>query len=235
MYISQIDEGNERKTLTEFVTDTIRYNILAGRIVSGEKIKESIISDELKVSRAVIREALIRLECEGLIEKQANRSANIISFDHKELRDLFELRRVLEVAAMESILDQGLDISGDLSALLRKLQVQTYQAEKYIDLIRIDIDFHRYMVNRCGNKHIIRSWETLSGQLLVVLYAIGRAKYKQSSELNADMQKTHMPLVAAFREKNREKLKEAIISHIGSGDEADDAVLTSVLDQGLEL
>lgn len=233
MYTGDDLFNQDKRTLSEVVTDTLRYNILAGRMVSGEKIKESFLAKELEVSRAVIREAFIRLETEGLIEKKSNHSAYIKRFDYQDTEELFEYRRILEIAAAERILNRGIDISEELEKKLRLMKIQVYNPDdKYIDRIRLDMSFHRFMVNKCGNVHIIRSWETLYGQLLVVLYAISRLKYTAIHDLDADMQASHMPLVEAFRSGDIQRVRDVLIEHIGFGYHREEVAFSSAFDGG---
>lgn len=77
-------------------TDVIRNAIVEGRLGPGERLKEERLASELGISRTPIREALLVLQSEGLVDSVPNRGAFVRSYELDALRDLYELRAVLE-------------------------------------------------------------------------------------------------------------------------------------------
>jgi DNA-binding GntR family transcriptional regulator len=77
-------------------TEVIRQAILDGRLEPGRRLKEEELARELGISRTPVREALLMLQAEGLVDASPNRGAVVRSHDADDLRDLYQLRAVLE-------------------------------------------------------------------------------------------------------------------------------------------
>jgi DNA-binding GntR family transcriptional regulator len=126
---------NSRKDhvpIREKVYESLRSAILAGRLDPGERLAEEHLAEELRVSRTPVREALHKLESEGLIKPLETRGF-IVSRDSKEeVEELFELRSVLEGYALRIICGNASD------ELLKKLGRLIEKAEEALKGRRID-------------------------------------------------------------------------------------------------
>src|SRR5436190_2563510 len=94
-------------------TELIREAILDGRLPPGQRLKEEELARELGISRTPVREALLILQAEGLVDAAPNRGAVVRSHDGDDLEDLYQLRALLEGHAARraaaSISDDALD------------------------------------------------------------------------------------------------------------------------------
>ena len=88
------------RSLTEMVITQIRELIVSGRLVLGEQLSESALAEQLGVSRTPVREAFLRLETERLVEVRPQRGTFVFQYGVAELRDICELREVLETGAL---------------------------------------------------------------------------------------------------------------------------------------
>lgn len=86
----------EYKTRTQVVAEAIRQKILTGQIKGGEPLRQAALAEELKVSRIPVREALLQLEAEGLVEFEAHKGATATRLSAEQITELFELRAMLE-------------------------------------------------------------------------------------------------------------------------------------------
>src|SRR2546421_13031594 len=77
-------------------TELIRQAILDGRLEPGSRLKEEELARELGISRTPVREALLVLQAEGLVDAVPNRGAVVRSHDANDLEDLYQLRALLE-------------------------------------------------------------------------------------------------------------------------------------------
>jgi DNA-binding GntR family transcriptional regulator len=91
---------NQGITLTEEIAGTIRDRILLGEYRIGEKLNESKIATELRVSRTPVREAIKQLESEGLIDNIPNRGPYALGFSVKDIEDIYSVRAVVEGLAV---------------------------------------------------------------------------------------------------------------------------------------
>ncbi len=85
-----------RRTLTDAAADAIRDRILAGALRAGTPLRQEALAAELGVSRIPLREALLRLEAEGLVTLESHRGAIVAELPLDSVAELFELRALLE-------------------------------------------------------------------------------------------------------------------------------------------
>lgn len=86
----------EYKTRTQVVVEEIRNRILSGHIKAGEPLRQAALAEELNVSRIPVREALLQLEAEGLVEFEAHKGATATRLSPEQVIELFEIRALLE-------------------------------------------------------------------------------------------------------------------------------------------
>ena len=83
-------------SLSGRVFHRIREDILAGKYLQNEELREKAIADELGVSRTPVREALRQLELEGLVTIIPNKGASVVGISRKDIQDIYEIRSQLE-------------------------------------------------------------------------------------------------------------------------------------------
>jgi DNA-binding GntR family transcriptional regulator len=86
----------ERKSLGEHVFESLKHSIVRGKISSGEWLVESHIAETLGISRTPVREAIHKLEREGLIERQPRGGFTVLGLDRDDIEETFGIRSVLE-------------------------------------------------------------------------------------------------------------------------------------------
>lgn len=86
-----------KKTLPEVIADDVRERILSGELAEGATIRQEALADEYDVSRMPIREALKRLDAEGLVQFTNNRGASVTKHSLREIGEIFDLRALIEV------------------------------------------------------------------------------------------------------------------------------------------
>jgi DNA-binding GntR family transcriptional regulator len=136
---------NSRKDhlpIRERVYDSLRSAILAGRLDPGERLTEEHLAEELGVSRTPVREALHKLESEGLI-KPLEKRGFVVSTDSKdEVEELFELRSVLEGYALRIICEKASDeLLKDLGRLIEKAE-DALRQRRIDEVFKWNTQFH---------------------------------------------------------------------------------------------
>ena len=84
------------KTRTQLVVEAIREKILSGEIKAGEPLRQAKLAEDLNVSRIPVREALLQLEAEGLVNFEAHKGATASEVSAEQVDEIFELRALLE-------------------------------------------------------------------------------------------------------------------------------------------
>lgn len=85
-----------RQNLPDVIANDIRERILSGELAEGESIRQEALAEDYAVSRMPIREALKRLDAEGLVQLTANRGATVTKHSLQEIGEIFDLRLMLE-------------------------------------------------------------------------------------------------------------------------------------------
>lgn len=156
----------ERVKLSERARDIIREKIVFGDFAFGEALRESALSALLDISKSPIREALVRLEHEGLVEMSANHSARVFTLTRDDLVKLGDLRALLETQALRRCMAR--DGGRDLGAALERLVGDGEAAAETGDdraYTRIDDRFHRAFFEHCGNPYLGQSYDLLAARI----------------------------------------------------------------------
>jgi len=136
------------------VTELIRGAITDGRLEPGRRLKEEELARELGISRTPVREALIILQTEGLVESRPNRGAFVRSYDVEDLDDMYALRALLEGHAARRAATR---LTEDDVARLRA-SCDAFEALTVTDdpreLVRENAVFHNIIVEAAGSSRL---------------------------------------------------------------------------------
>ncbi len=144
------------RPLREIVYEELKREILVGEIAPGTRMMEIELADEMGVSRTPVREAIRKLEKEGLVTIEPRKGAYASDVSIKDMVDVLEVREDLE--AMAAALAAQKVTEDEKKALLdATLEYQrAVESEKTEDIIRCDEGFHQLIVNCSGNKTLIQ-------------------------------------------------------------------------------
>jgi DNA-binding GntR family transcriptional regulator len=134
-------------------TELIRQAILDGRLEPGERLKEEELARELGISRTPVREALLILQAEGLVVGTPNRGAVVRSYDADDLRDLYQLRALLEGhgarLAATRISDSQVD---ELRESCERFE--SISPDDFRELVRENLLFHNAILAAAGSDRL---------------------------------------------------------------------------------
>lgn len=170
------------------VVDHLVDAIFKGRLSQGDRLVVQRLADQLGISATPVREALVELEAMGFVEMLPNRGAVCRSFGRQELRELYQIRRILEVEATCEACgnlpeSQLLDLQGDLHEL-RRMSPEVDDAAWSAQAQRLDLRFHEMIAEHSRSdrlrheidryKDLMRSFRRAAGnELNVQLRAVG--------------------------------------------------------------
>ncbi len=145
---------------------TIKARILENRYQPGHQILEQQLADDLGMSRTPVREALIRLHEEGLVELIPRRGMRVVPLSPEDMREIYEVLTALEVAAVELASQRSLT-DEDLTSLDDALQaMETKLGEDDLDgWATADASFHKALITLAGNKRLALMAATLADQV----------------------------------------------------------------------
>ncbi len=133
----------------------LRTDIVEGDILSASKLSETELSTKYSVSRAIIREAINRLESCHLVERKANVGARVVALTAEGLAELYEVREALEGMAARLAATHMTDSEiNDLNALLNTHLKTVQSGDSYYQEAG-DVDFHYRIIVGSKNSHLI--------------------------------------------------------------------------------
>jgi DNA-binding GntR family transcriptional regulator len=149
--------------------DALKSKILAREYLPGMQLKELQISKELGLTRTPVREAIIRLEREGLVRTVYNRGAFITVFSRKEIEDLFEVREALEIKALYLATRRASrDDIETIETALKQRELLITRGVATVDFRDAGLDFHLGIIKLSKNECLISTWQTMQSQLSLV-------------------------------------------------------------------
>lgn len=154
--IRMLSEGSTRPVrgnLKQEVAQHVRDLILSGELRPGHRIDQDAIAEELGVSRLPVREALITLETEGLVEGIARRGMYVAQLERDDIRDHYEMYGMLSgIAASRLAGSPDPDVLEQLEGVQREMRA----TEDPHEHDRLNFDFHQ-LINRAGASRRLRS------------------------------------------------------------------------------
>lgn len=144
----------------------LKRRIMHGALPPGTRMLERAVADLLSMSRTPVREAMIRLAQEGLIDVRPRHGMTVLAITIDDLEEIYAVRAPLEAAAVRLAATRGLR-DDELSGLSDALDAMdaALAANRMSDWAREDSGFHRLLVESSGNQRLIAIIETLRGQL----------------------------------------------------------------------
>jgi DNA-binding GntR family transcriptional regulator len=201
-----------RPDLVDDVYHRIRHAIFAGTLAPGERLVEDLLATQLGVSRAPIRDALMRLARDGLVGSAGRRGRVVSLLSARDAWEVYSLRSSLEAMAIKLAMRHASpELYGELDGLVAAMKPAS-AAEDQEALSAMDVQFHGAICRASGHQRLLQTWEGMSIQIrLLSLQVIDTIH----SDL-ATIPDRHALLVAAMRAGDVEKADAAIRHHIDS-------------------
>ncbi|WP_158822637.1 GntR family transcriptional regulator [Granulicella sp. S156] len=191
--------------LTELAYLSVRQSLVDGSLGEGERLTEESLATQLGISKSPIREALTRLESEGLLCIEARRGAYVRMFSGKDVSDLYELRELLEVHAVGLAVITPVFLL-ELAESIERTQIHL-QAGDRMAHVEEDIRFHNLISTATGNEELRRILENLNHKSLLC-----RSKTFGLSATTAPV--SHSRIYLALKEGDRGLAQKAMRDHI---------------------
>lgn len=191
--------------LTELAYLHVKKYILEGSLEEGAKLTEETLATQLGISKSPVREALNRLESEGLVSIESRRGAFVRRFSLKEASDLYALRELLEVhsVGLAKVTPQFLN---DLAKSIERTSNNLHEGNMMAH-VEEDIRFHNLIAAATANGELCRVIENINQKSILC-----RSKtYRLSASTAPD---SHRRIYLALENGEREKAQQAMREHI---------------------
>lgn len=194
------------------VLSNLREYILNGGLKPGDQLIESLIANQMQVSRGPVRDALKQLENEGLVVNIPRKGTFVRKLNKEDFKQIYELRTYLESLAVKLAIEK-MGENPELISSLKTIVKQMGEFTKEDDIAQLadlDIQFHRTICESSRNQYLIEAWMRI--QSLIRLCLITDLNYKNYLETEQD----HNMIIDAISGKDINLGEQRIRSHIAS-------------------
>jgi len=202
---------NEFLPLRDVVFNTLRQAILKGELQPGERLMEITLANKLGVSRTPIREAIRKLELDGLVIMIPRKGAIVAEITEKDLKDVLEVRAALEVLATElaccRMSDKGILL---LEAALEDFE-QSLHSNNVTLIAEKDVIFHDVIFNATGNDRLVQILNNLREQIYRY-----RVEYLKDFTSHARLKTEHRQIFEAIKKRDGKQASDLIVEHINN-------------------
>ena len=200
---------NEYLPLRDVVFNTLRQAILRGELKPGERLMEIQLANKLGVSRTPIREAIRKLELEGLVLMIPRKGAEVAEITEKSLKDVLEIRRALEDLAVRLACEK---ITKEDLKELKKAGDEFKKVLKSQDITEVaeaDVRFHDVIYMATDNPKLIQLLNNFREQM----YRF-RVEYLKKDEVRPQLLAEHDEIIKFITEGNKEEASRVVTRHI---------------------
>lgn len=204
----ELDVNAAIPTRDEMVANTLRKAILRGELAPGQKLDQTTIAGHLNVSRSPVREALKTLAAEGLVEMQPHRTATVTQLSLEELREIYEIRLVLEALACR-LAAPNMDEArvARLEALLGAMD----RARSRSEWLDYNSEFHFTIYEAAHRPRLLTMIDSLRNAIAPYI-----RQYIASEERKRESRREHAALVEACRDGDGARAKEVVEQHVST-------------------
>lgn len=197
--------------LRDVVFNTLRQAILRGELKPGERLMEIQLANKLGVSRTPIREAIRKLELEGLVLMIPRKGAEVAEITEKNLRDVLEVREALEELAISLACDKMTEEDFvELKQAAKEFEV-ALNSDDVTLIAETDVKFHDIIYNATDNDRLIQLLNNLHEQMYRY-----RVEHLKSTVARPRILEEHEGLIKSLEMKNKVKAGEIICAHLAN-------------------
>lgn len=195
--------------LRDVVFQTLRQAILKGELQPGERLMEMKLAERLGVSRTPVREAIRKLELEGLVVMIPRKGAAVANITEKDTKDVLEVRRTLEMFAVEVACDR---ITPEQLQELKESAKDFEDFKGSADLIRIaetDMKFHEIIYEATQNERLVQMLNNLRENMYRY-----RIEYLKDPNYYDSLVGEHREILKAIENGDKDHARRCMRDHI---------------------
>ena len=197
------------RPLREIVYEELKRQILVGEIAPGTRMMEVDLADVMGVSRTPVREAIRKLELEGLVTMIPRRGAEVAQITGKSLQDVLEVRRSLDALCAELACERISDAEiAALEAACKEFEEATYTRDARV-IAAADVALHDIIIKATNNNRLVQLVNNLAEQMYRY-----RFEYIKDYSMHGRLVEEHRVIFEAIRKKDKVTAAAAAVTHI---------------------
>ena len=197
------------KSLTEMVAEEVRTRIIEGRIRLGAALSEQSLAADLGISKTPVREALLQLKQEGLVQVQPQRGTYVFRLEAEQVVMISELREVLELAAIKAALARHPDALAERMGAIFATMRAAYEEDDRVAYRKLDGEYHEAIIDLCGNDYIRNAYR----QIAFCVAAL-RSRLSNEALLNKASIADHREMLRLVKARDAAALTKLLRAHI---------------------
>jgi DNA-binding GntR family transcriptional regulator len=202
-------ELQSHRPLRELVYEELKHKILIGNVNPGTRLMEIELAESMGVSRTPIREAIRKLEKEGLVSIEPRRGAYVSDISIKDMVDILEVREDLEgLAASLAAKRINEDEANELKRITEKYS-EAIESGNTDDIVKYDELFHKLVVSCSGNRTLMQMVGSVQELALRFRYL-----YYDDYSRYEDMPDEHIGIMEAIINGDEKKARDEADLHI---------------------
>jgi len=198
------------RSLVEIVEERLRDAIVNAELAFGEAITEEGLGAAFGVSRTPLREALARLELQGLVVVVPKKGTFVFAPTNDDVDDLCQFRLMLELHALKLCLARSKDATlRSMKAAVQAMEAADARGDR-LSYAREDTAFHEAFFNHCGSRYLVSAYRTVFGRIAAIRthLSVPLAREQKRSF------KEHKALIKAFATEDLAELEKILDTHI---------------------
>jgi DNA-binding GntR family transcriptional regulator len=200
--------GDESARLADAVYERLKADIFEFRRLPGEGLSENEIAARCEVSRTPVREALLRLEREGLVQLQPKSGWSVGPLDFERFEQLYDVRVILELGALGKL------CAGDPGEALEPLKAvwlvgAKRRCEDWLEVARLDEGFHAALLSAAGNAELAR----VHGEICERIRIVRRLDFTQRERIERTYEE-HGAILRAVLARKAQQAGRLLRAHI---------------------
>lgn len=197
-------------SLAQQVYERLRDAIITGSLAPGARLVELDLARQMGTSQGPVRDALYRLERDGLVQRQARSATFVSAIIPAEMYELFQVRSLIEgFAVRRAIAHLTPERLAELQALVAAMRAAG-AADDLALLVRYDLEFHRRICVWSGSTGLVLAWDPLYSQIQRFVVQTHKPYFRDVLEIA----ETHQPIVDVLAAGDADAAEQVIREHI---------------------
>ena len=209
----------KRSSTAQQLAEALRERILNGEIAQGEPLREASLASSIGVSRNTMREAIRVLAREGIVTSQMHHGAVVTTLTPSDVRDIFRVRRVLELDALDAALGAEPEQLARLASAVEQLGEATGRSD-WGAIVDADQLFHERLVELLDSPRLNRFFGAIQAEIRLCISIVDRSS-ADTSELATE----HQDLLELILSRDLGRCKEIMAGHLAEAEETLIAVM----------
>lgn len=202
--------------LIDDVYARMRDLIFSNALRAGQKLVDRDLAEQLGVSRTPVREALGRLAMTGLVESRSRRGYYVSTFSAEQVVDLYEVRKILEVHAVQLAAKNALPSHlHEFECILADLEKLTSDPRDHAKAVKLDLEIHELIARASGNASLHQATQNVLDKFMCFIWV-----ETSNREALAATRREHQALLHMLKEKDAEGAAALIRAHVDRAQES---------------